>query len=135
MRSPRPYALVAVGLVLGLSGACASTPEQPAADGDAPAEVEVVNIAFAPAAITIDTGTEVVWTNQDESVHHTVTSGMPGDNGVPGVSKAKKARPDGAFDGDLPDASSDFAFRFDEAGTYGYFCKIHPSMTGEVIVE
>lgn len=139
MASPRAYALATLSLAVALSGACAggmqSGDDQSSATETAATEVAVVNIAYDPETLTIESGTEVLWVNEDEGVHHTVTSGEPGDNGVPGVSKGKKARPDGTFDGDLPEASSEFTFTFDEAGTFPYFCKIHPSMTGEVVVE
>lgn len=110
--------------------------EDPGSAAQAPdTRIAVVNIAFDPETVTVEAGTEVLWVNEDEAVHHTVTSGEPGDNGVPGVSKGKKARPDGTFDGDLPEAPAEFTFTFDKPGTYAYFCKIHPSMTGEIVVE
>lgn len=76
-----------------------------------------------------------MWTNQDEGVHHTATSGLPGDVGVPGVSAAAPPNPDGVFDGDLPDEGDQFTYTFEESGSYAYFCRVHPSMTGEVIVK
>lgn len=100
-----------------------------------PAAIDVVNIAYAPASLEIAAGDAVVWTNRDEGVRHTVTSGMPGDNGVPGVTEGKPSDPDGVFDGDLPDASASFGFTFDQAGTFPYFCEVHPSMTGEIVVR
>lgn len=125
---------LAIAAVVVLGAGCAGgTADAPQADGGA--EVEVVNIAYSPATLEIAVGTEVTWTNQDEGVHHTATSGLPGDNGVPGVSEGKPPKPDGVFDGDLPDAGESFSFTFDEAGTYAYFCRIHPSMTAEVIVN
>ena len=97
--------------------------------------IQVVNIAFKPASVKVLRGTEVTWTSADEGVRHTATSGTPGDNGVPGVSEATASKPDGLFDGDLPDAGSDFSFTFSKAGTFAYFCEIHPSMTAEVVVQ
>lgn len=107
----------------------------PAAEGAEPTTVEVVNISYSPETLEIDSGTEVVWTNEDEGVHHTVTSGLPAEDGVPGVSKGKPPKSDGVFDGDLADTSARFRFTFDEPGTYAYFCRVHPSMTGEVVVR
>ena len=125
------------GLVLAACGDSAPSAEPASADGGSTSSkaVEVVNIAYAPEALEVALGTEVTWTNEDEGVRHTVTSGTPGDNGVPGVSEGQPSRPDGIFDGDLPDASSRFAFTFDEAGTFPYFCEVHPSMTGEIVVR
>lgn len=114
----------------------AEEPADPAepAKGDA-ASVDVRNIAFKPAEITVLKGTEVTWVNFDESVAHTVTSGEAGDKGVPGVRDPAPNKPDGSFDGPLDEAGDEFAFTFDKAGEYAYFCDIHPSMRGVVIVE
>ena len=133
MNVPRT-ALASLALAVVFGAGCASE-DSPGASTRRTVEVDVVNIAFSPETLEVDTGTEVVWVNGDEGVHHTATSGLPGDNGVPGVSEAEPPEPDGVFDGDLPDASSQFTFTFDEPGTYAYFCRIHPAMTGEVIVE
>ena len=99
------------------------------------ATIEIVNIAFTPATMKVLRGTEVTWTSADANVRHTATSGVPGERAVPGVTEGAPAKPDGVFDGDLPDAGSEFSFTFDEAGTYAYFCEIHPSMTAEIVVE
>ena len=134
MLASRAYASLLLIISAISSAACASVGE-PARVDRSSTDVEVVNIAYSPATIRIKPGTEVTWVNEDDSVHHTVTSGAPAEDSVPGVSKGKPARPDGEFDGDLPDASSEFRFTFDSAGTYAYFCNIHPSMMGEVVVE
>ncbi|MGH2756691.1 MAG: plastocyanin/azurin family copper-binding protein [Actinomycetota bacterium] len=125
---------LSVAVVALLLPAC-STSERSGAQSDATAQVEVVNISYQPETLQVAIGTEVTWTNMDEGVRHTVTSGRPGDGGVPGVSEGEPPRPDGIFDGDLPDASESFGFTFDEAGTYDYFCRVHPSMTARVVVD
>ena len=130
--------LIAVLAIFGLAGAaCGSTgpSNQPKQSSTTATSVEVVNIAYEPPSLEIEVGTEVVWTNQAEGVRHTATSGVPGEDSVPGVSEGKPSRPDGIFDGDLADASSTFRFTFEDPGTYKYFCRIHPSMTGEIIVD
>ena len=66
--------------------------------------------------ITIDAGQTVLWRN-DDSVNHTATA----DDNSWGTGTIK---PDGWF-----------VRRFDEPGTYTYFCSYHPEMTGTVIVE
>ncbi|MFN2526176.1 MAG: cupredoxin domain-containing protein [Actinomycetota bacterium] len=121
-------ATILVLLALGLA-ACSDDASRDTA------EIEVINIAFEPATLRISAGAEVTWTNLDQGVRHTATSGVPGDGGVPGLSEERAAQPDGTFDGDLPHASSSFSFAFDEAGSYAYFCRVHPSMTGEIVVE
>ena len=96
-------------------------------------QVDVANIAFPPT-IEVASGTAVRWINRDENVRHTVTSGTPGDGGVPGVSKGKPSRPDGYFDGSLADTSEGFTFTFSKPGTFDYFCRVHPAMYSSVIV-
>jgi len=81
----------------------------------APAEVEIENFAFRPDVIFIPAGTEVRWTNRDD-VSHTVTSD------------------DGLFDSGTLLRGDRFEYRFDVPGTYTYFCAIHPSMRGTVVV-
>ena len=101
----------------------------------ASAAVRVASIAFQPASLTVPVGTTVTWTNEDANVRHTATSGSVGTSGVPGVSEGEPDEPDGVFDVDLPDAGATGSHTFDEPGTYAYFCDVHPSMTGEVVVE
>lgn len=122
-------------------GAGGAAQEPPAASGDqaeAPAsdgaDVEVVNIAFKPAELRVLRSTEVTWTNKDAGVAHTVTSGVGGTNAVAGVSDGEPNKPDGTFDGDLPEEGS-FSYTFMESGTFEYFCEIHPSMRGTVVVD
>ena len=79
------------------------------------ASVVMKNFAFDPKTVTIKVGQTVTWTNQD-SATHTVT----GDGGIDS--------------GDLPKGQS-YSKTFDTAGTFNYHCSIHPSMTGQVIVE
>ena len=85
MKGPRRVLLIAVACSAVFAGGCASEGMQAAKTSAT--KVEVVNIAYSPATLEIESGTDVVWINQDDGVRHTVTSGLPGDNGVPGVSK------------------------------------------------
>ena len=79
--------------------------------------------SFNPNPINIDAGDSVTWTNSDNDIH-TVTSGS--DEG-PSIGQE--------FDsGTLGEAQS-FTHKFENPGTYEYFCSIHPSMVGEVIVK
>lgn len=117
------------------AAAAPATETSTKAESGGSAAIEIVNIAFKPTSMKVLRGTEVTWTSADANVRHTATSGVPGERAVPGVSEGAPAKPDGVFDGDLPDAGSAFSFTFDEAGTYAYFCEIHPSMTAEIVVE
>ena len=41
---------------------------------------------------------------------------------------------DGQFDSEVLNPGDSFMLTFPEAGTFSYYCEIHPSMTGSVIV-
>ena len=80
------------------------------------AEVKIDNFSFAPGTLTVPVGTTVTWTNRDD-IPHTVVS------------------TDGAFKSKVLDTDEKFSFTFSKAGSYPYFCSIHPKMTGKVIVQ
>ena len=87
---------------------------------------EDTNACFIPNPVTIDIGDTVTWENVDNAAH-TVTSGSPADG------------PDGVFDSSLIMAPmggdvKTFSHTFADAGTYDYFCMVHPWMAGSVIV-
>ena len=77
---------------------------------------------FIPSMVTLDIGGEVIWENNDTAAH-TITSGTP----VEG--------PDGIFDSSLVITGSSFSHVFAEAGSYDYFCMVHPWMQGMVMVS
>jgi plastocyanin len=80
------------------------------------ADVKIDNFSFGPAALTVPVGTTITWTNRDD-IPHTVVS-------TEGVFKSK-----------VLDTDEKFSFTFSKAGTYPYFCSIHPKMTGKIIVQ
>ncbi len=83
---------------------------------------EETNTCFIPATVSISTGSTVVWIN-DDTAAHTVTSGGPAGG------------PDGVFDSSLVMGGVSFEVTFDDAGSYDYFCMVHPWMTGTVNVS
>ncbi len=83
---------------------------------------ENTNECYSPYEITMPAGTTVTWSN-DDSAAHTVTSGTPADG------------PDGMFDSSLFMSGSTFEFTFDDAGSFDYFCMVHPWMTGIINVS
>ena len=82
---------------------------------------EETNECFIPYQVRINVGDTVTWVN-DDTAAHTAIGGTPVDG------------PSGVFDSSLVMAGSSFSFTFNEAGTYHYFCMVHPWMQGEVIV-
>ncbi len=83
---------------------------------------EETNACFVPENVSISSGSTVVW-NNDDTAAHTVTSGGP------------TGGPDGIFDSSLLMASASFEVTFDDAGSYDYFCMVHPWMVGTVNVS
>jgi plastocyanin len=79
-------------------------------------EVKIDNFSFGPVELTVPVGTTVTWTNRDD-IPHTVVS------------------TDKVFKSKVLDTDEKFSFSFSKAGTYPYFCSIHPKMTGKVIVQ
>jgi plastocyanin len=97
---------------LGAPMASAPAP-QPAA-----VSVKIDNFTFQPKELEIAVGTTVTWKNADD-VPHTATS-----KGKPQV-----------FDSGALDTDDKFSFTFSKPGKYTYYCKVHPHMTGVVIVK
>jgi hypothetical protein len=91
-------------------------------DGTGVPGCEETNECFLPYEATVSVGSTVTWSN-DDSAAHTVTSGTV-TAGVTGI-----------FDSSLFMSGGTFEFTFDEAGTYDYFCMVHPWMIGKVIVN
>ena len=87
-----------------------------AAEAPAKVPVSIDNFNFTPNAVTVAVGTTVVWTNQDD-VPHNVTN------------------PDKAFKSPTLDTGEKWEYTFQQAGTFNYYCTIHPKMTGKVIVQ
>ncbi len=83
---------------------------------------EETNECWSPADVTINAGDTVHWMNVDTAAH-TVTSGSPADG------------PSGVFDSSLVMADATYEFTFDEAGSYDYFCMVHPWMVGSISVN
>jgi plastocyanin len=86
--------------------------------------------AFSPNPVTVKVGDTITWTNNDNQFH-TVTSGSGSSD--PNMGKA--------FDSGLSGASAlttmgkTFQHQFTQAGQYPYFCQLHPTMVGKVIVS
>jgi plastocyanin len=96
----------------------AGTPSVTANDqpSGASADVKIDNFSFGPQTLTVSVGTTVVWTNRDD-IPHTVVS------------------TDGVFKSKVRDTDEKFSYTFTKAGTYPYFCSVHPKMTGKVVVQ
>lgn len=67
-------------------------------------------------SVTIDKDDTVMWINKDFGIH-TITENQ-------GSFSSKDLRPDQSFE-----------YTFENVGTYGYHCKLHPEMMGKIIVN
>lgn len=101
-----------------------SSAEAPSASAEATASdaaVAIETFDYAPSTLTVPAGTTVVWTNED-ATRHTVTAG------------SEDAPAPDDFDLAVEDRGDVVEFTFEEAGTYAYYCVVHPFMEGVVEV-
>ena len=82
---------------------------------------EEIDRCYIPSEITIQSGQQVTWVNED-SAFHSVTSGF-------------YESPTELFDSGHLDPFESYTLDFNETGTFDYFCTLHPWMKGQVIVE
>ena len=92
----------------------------PAPVGGPNVEVDEEIFDFKFRSMTIARGTILRWVNQDP-FPHTVTSGTP-------------EKPADIWDSGQLATGWDFAYTFEEAGTYEFYCTIHPYMKATVTV-
>ena len=78
--------------------------------------VTIDNFTFTPPELTVAVGTTVKWVNHDDIPHLVVNK-------------------DKAFRSKALDTDDSFSYTFASAGTFDYFCGLHPHMVGKVIVK
>ena len=79
-------------------------------------QVNVDNFTFNPGAITVPVNSTVTWVNKDD-IPHVIASN------------------DGSFKSKALDTDQQYSFTFSKAGTYEYYCSIHPKMVGKIVVQ
>jgi len=104
--------LIAMLLLFAGSSRLTATDQPSTAD----VAVKIDNFVFGPQAITVPVGTTVTWTNSDDIPHTAVST-------------------DGVFKSKVMDTDEKFSYTFTKAGTYSYYCSVHPKMTGQVVVK
>ncbi len=97
------------------SGIGATSSTQSPAGPSTVAAVTISSFQFSPVSVTVKVGGTVTWTNQDGFDH----------------SISDKAH---AFKGPGFGTGAPYAHRYDKVGTFPYFCGIHNSMVGTVVV-
>ena len=79
------------------------------------ATVSIDNFTFKPDVLSIKPGTAVTFVNHDDIPHSIVEKG-------------------GKFKSKVLDTDESFKMTFDTASDIGYFCGLHPHMTGRIVV-
>ena len=78
--------------------------------------VTIDNFTFTPPELTVAVGTTVKWVNHDDIPHNVINK-------------------DKVFRSKALDTDDSYSFTFASAGTYDYFCGLHPHMQGKIIVK
>ena len=108
---------LAIGFSLSTAAAVILITAPNAVAAPAGASVKIDNFTFGPQALTVPVGTTVTWTNRDDIPHTVVANDKT------------------TFKSKVMDTDESFSFTFTKPGEYGYFCSLHPHMTGKVIVK
>jgi amicyanin len=103
-----------------IAGAFACALLFPAANAFSAADskVSIDNFTFTPPELHVAPGTRVTWTNNDDIPHTVVDADHPKETKSPPL-----------------DTGESYSRVFDKAGTYSYFCSLHPHMQGKVVVQ
>jgi amicyanin len=102
-------------LVLALVALLSAVPGQASA---ATYRVTMQGYAFAPATLSVPAGSTVTWTNQDTAPHDVKTTSGPVQIHSPMLNKGES-----------------WSFTFTTAGSYAYYCTVHPNMTAGIAVQ
>src|SRR6476659_131644 len=103
---------IVVAALLGLMVVLPFAPAVLAADH----AVDIAGFAFSPQSVAVAVGDTVTWSNADAQNHTAPANG-------------------GSFDTGTIRGGSSKSVTFSTAGTFAYHCKIHPSMTGTIVVQ
>lgn len=105
-------------LVLGLAGTAVLLPGVAALAHDKHVMVDIKGYAYAPVQPVVHVGDTIMWTNED-GAPHTVTS-------ISGPTKL-----------DSPELrkGETWTFTATAAGSYRYYCAVHPEMKAGLVVE
>ena len=119
------HRMAAMALALGVSALtlAGGTPAQAGGgchsnvfSDEAKTTVELSKSCFSPMVVRVQAGDQVTWTNGDPTAH-TVT----------GVANSW------GTDEQIAEGQS-VSYKFDKSGVFPYFCYLHPSMAGAVVV-
>jgi plastocyanin len=123
MRASTTLALLGVGFIVGaaLIGALGAGLQARLLNAGTPGDITITQGAasgvnsYSPSTLTVKVGTTVTWVSKDSTTHTVTTQGSS------------------LFDHTLS-LGDTFSFKFTQAGTYQYYCTIHPVMKGTIVV-
>jgi len=78
-------------------------------------QVNINHFVFEPKVLTIKAGQAVTWVHNDNVAHSVISGNL--------------------FESPALNRGDKFSFTFNTPGEYEFYCSIHPSMTGKIIVE
>ena len=76
--------------------------------------IGIKSFSFEPETLTVKKGTIVTWTNYDSAPHQIKST---------------------AFVSSQLNKNQTYSFTFSQTGIFEYYCSLHPSMLGKIIVE
>lgn len=79
-------------------------------------EINIQNFNFSPTTLNVQVGEKVTWKQNDQAIHKIVST-------------------EELFTSNDLNSGDEFNFTFTKAGEYDYYCSIHPSMYGKIIVK
>jgi 3',5'-cyclic-AMP phosphodiesterase len=95
-----------------------ASPQRPTRTANrAPNEIGIDNFQFTPPTLEVKAGTRVAWVNDDDVPHLIASS----------TGKFKSSQ--------VLDTGGRFELTLAKAGTYPYFCSLHPKMQGTIVVS
>src|SRR5262250_2861692 len=106
----------AIALSISFAALFIFHPTRARGEGTSATEVRVDNFTFAPDTLTVPVNSTVTWVNKDD-IPHVIASN------------------DGLFKSKALDTDQKYSYTFTKAGTYPYYCSIHPKMVGKIVVQ
>ncbi len=112
----RSYLFVVVATVVALTVIGGTSAHGSQRDTAKTVAITIDNFSFGMTPLEVPVGTTVTWTNRDD-IPHTVAS----------TTKVFKSGP--------LDTGDSFSYTFSAAGTFEYYCSVHPRMTSTIVVK
>jgi plastocyanin len=116
MKNTLVLAALTVTLCSSIAALFLFEPTRVQAEAASGTEVRVDNFTFAPDTLIVPVNSTVTWVNKDD-IPHVIASN------------------DGVFKSKALDTDQKYSYTFTKAGTYAYYCSIHPKMVGKIVIQ